>query len=226
MTARAKLSVDFLKSHTVYKNARGERVPGVTTVLGMLNKPALLPWAWDLGRQGIDLEAARRKPADVGTIAHALCEAHLRGMELDTSNVTPEMLARAETAFLKFLQFWDAQHYVVLRTEYEMVSERLQVGGRLDILATKNADPRELVLVDLKSSKGIYDEMLVQAAVYAAMWEECQGQYVDDVYIVRIGKDDADDLEVREVHNRGARVEAFAALAEARRALLRAGVRV
>ena len=35
------------QAHTVYKTADGIRVPGVTTVLGVLNKPALIKWAND-----------------------------------------------------------------------------------------------------------------------------------------------------------------------------------
>ena len=42
------------KPHTVYRTADGQRVPGVTTVLGILNKPALIKWANNLGLQGID----------------------------------------------------------------------------------------------------------------------------------------------------------------------------
>ena len=42
------------KAHTAYKTAGGQRVPGVTTVLGVINKPALVPWANQLGLQGIN----------------------------------------------------------------------------------------------------------------------------------------------------------------------------
>lgn len=226
MTAPAleKYRIDFLASHIVYKNAAGKRLPGVTTVLGMLNKPALLKWAWQLGKDGIELEKARQKAADIGTIAHALCEAHLRGQELDATNLTPEMVDRAETAFLKFLAFWEKEELSVVAVELAMVSERMQVGGCLDILAQRPNGRR--VLVDLKTSKGIFDEMLIQVATYAAMYEETHREPVDEVFIVRIGKEDADDLEIREVNNRPARVEAFRLLAEARRALQDAGCRV
>ena len=40
--------------HTVYKTKDGKRVPGVTTILGVINKPALVRWANNLGLQGID----------------------------------------------------------------------------------------------------------------------------------------------------------------------------
>lgn len=218
------MTLDFKASHTVYKNAAGKRVPGVTTVLGLLNKPALLKWAWQLGKDGLEMERTRQAAADIGTVAHALCEAHLRGMELDRSNIAPDMIDKAETSFLRFLDWWDKEGLEVIHSELEMVSESMQVGGTLDILA-KRADGR-LVVIDLKTSKGIYDEMLVQAATYSAMYEECHGAPVSDVFIVRIGKELADDLEVRPVAQRAERVAAFAALAEARRQLQKAGVRV
>lgn len=219
-----KYRIDFLASHIVYKNAAGKRLPGVTTVLGMLNKPALLKWAWQLGKDGIELEKAREKAADIGTIAHALCESHLRGLELETDNITPEMLDRAETSFLKFLAFWEKEELTVEAVELPMVSERMQVGGCLDILARRPTGKR--VLVDLKSGKAIYDEMLIQVATYAAMYEETHAEIVDEVFIVRIGKEDADDLEIRQVDNRVKRVEAFERLANARRALQECGCRV
>lgn len=216
--------IDFLKSHITYRNAAGEKVPGVTTVLGMLNKPALLRWAWQLGKDGVELEKARQGAADVGTIAHALCEAYLRDMTFDASNITPEMLSKAETGFLRFLDFWDKEGLRVVATERAMVSERWQVGGTLDVLGQRK-DGR-LVLVDLKTSKGIYDEMLIQTATYAALYEEVASQPVDDVVVVRIGKEDADDLEIRHVGQRPKRVAAFVALLAARRALQAAGMRV
>ena len=38
-------------NHTIYKTLEGEIVPSVTTVLKILNKSALLDWAWRLGRR-------------------------------------------------------------------------------------------------------------------------------------------------------------------------------
>lgn len=219
-----KLRLDFLSSHTRYKNAAGQKIPGVTTVLGMLNKPALLRWAWGLGKAGIELEAARQQAADVGTVAHGLCEAHLRGMELDRENITPEALSKAETGFLRFLDFWDGHQLTVVETEHQMVSERMQVGGTADVIARRGDGA--LVLADMKTGKAIYDEQLIQVAVYAAMYEETTGQPIADVYVVRIGKEDADDLEFRLVSQRAERVEAFTALATARALLKKAGMKL
>lgn len=221
---KPKLTLDFTASHTVYKNAAGKRVPGVTTILGILNKPALLKWAWQCGKDGLELERTRQVAADVGTVAHALCEAHLRGMELERGNIAPDVMGKAETSFLRFLDWWDREQLRVLHSELQMVSERWQVGGTLDVLAERQDG--KVVLCDLKTSKGIYDEMLIQVATYAAMYEETHGRMVDECFIVRIGKEDADDLEVRTVNKRTERVAAFAALVDARRALQTAGMKL
>jgi hypothetical protein len=42
------------KAHTIYKTAEGVRVPGATTITGLLNKPYLVPWANKLGLEGIE----------------------------------------------------------------------------------------------------------------------------------------------------------------------------
>lgn len=219
-----KLRLDFLSSHTRYKNASGQKIPGVTTVLNLLAKPALLHWAWNEGAAGRKMEASRQVAADIGTVAHGLCEAYLRGMTLETDNVTPEILGKAETSYLRFLEWFDKAGLSVVATEVQLVSEKMQVGGTADIVA-KTADG-ELWLADLKTGKAIYDEMYLQAATYAAMWEEVRGEQIARVYLVRIPKDETDQLEVKEVLQRTERVAAFTALAETRRLLQRAGVKV
>ena len=44
------------RTHTRYPSKSGHLVPGVTTVLNVLNKPALVPWATGLGLQGSTLQ--------------------------------------------------------------------------------------------------------------------------------------------------------------------------
>ena len=41
-------------AHTVYTDSLGTRVPGATTIIGILDKPALIKWANNLGLAGID----------------------------------------------------------------------------------------------------------------------------------------------------------------------------
>ena len=43
----------------IYKLKSGEIVPGVTTIIGQLDKPGLLDWAWRLGKEGKDWREER-----------------------------------------------------------------------------------------------------------------------------------------------------------------------
>ena len=78
------------------------------------------------------------------------------------------------------------------------------------------------------SSTSMSDEARGVAAIPAALPHapRATGQPIADVYVVRIGKEDADDLEFRLVSQRAERVEAFTALALARKLLQRAGMKV
>lgn len=58
LTEAGKWKIDLEAEHTVYKNAAGKRLPGVTTVLGNLDKPALRGWYADMERRSV-LEIVR-----------------------------------------------------------------------------------------------------------------------------------------------------------------------
>lgn len=221
---RQRLTLDFTKSHVRYKNAAGKVVPGVTTVLGMLAKPALMRWAYEQGKAGLDFEAVRQQAADTGTVAHALIEAHLRGMDLNVANIAPDMYAQAMRAFLRWLDWWQREQLRVLHCEYPMVSERWQVGGTGDIFATRPNG--SIVYIDVKSSKAVYAEFFLQCSAYCSMFTETTGQPVDECFIVRTGKAEGDELEVRAVENRESRADAFEALAIARRKLQSTGYKL
>ena len=49
------------KAHVRYRTKSGIMVPGTTTVLNLLAKPALVYWAWNLGMQGEDYRKVRDK---------------------------------------------------------------------------------------------------------------------------------------------------------------------
>ena len=59
-----------VKAHIRYVNAMGKRLPGVTTVIGVLNKPLLVPWANNLGLQGINVRDYVNDKADILSLIH------------------------------------------------------------------------------------------------------------------------------------------------------------
>lgn len=186
------------RSHQKYIKPDGRQVPGVTTVLNILNKPALVPWAHKLGLQGIDYKAVSNQAAGIGTLAHFMCECHLKGLKADLSEFSPADVSKAESAFIKFLQFWDEGKYTILQNELQIVHPSMNYGGTLDIMATDGSG--KIALIDLKTSNGIYDEYIYQLAAYEQLWNAVNLKTpIDKRIIVRIGKEDADDLEIREL---------------------------
>ena len=62
----------------------GKRVPGVTTILGRFKESGgLIQWAYNCGRDGIDMNAARDNAANAGALAHALIDADIHGADAD-----------------------------------------------------------------------------------------------------------------------------------------------
>lgn len=210
-------TLNLKRAHTRYKNANGNPVPSVTTVLGIMNKPALLHWAWDQGMQGLDFRATSGEACDIGTVAHFMCECYVKGLTWDLSGFPDEVIRKAETAFLKFVSWWDKKGYKLDSSELRLVSENWQVGGTIDLVAIAPNGDRHLL--DLKTSKGIYREYRIQVSAYAEIYEECTDNAIDELWIVRIGKEDEGDFETRQVQDRPQCEAAFEALREAYRLL-------
>lgn len=226
MLLNGKWRIDLDTPHQEYRNSQGKRLPGVTTVLGNLDKPALRGWYADMERrhvvawaEAVFLEARansatefgrvmrerlgekwaadvkKDRAADVGTVTHARCEAFVKGpYPLDEEGLSPELIAGSMPGFLRFQEMWAREGLVLLHSEFQMVSEAMQVGGTADIIARR--PDGALVLKDLKTSKASkwwpYDEVIAQVAAYAEMYEELTGRHVDVIEVERIGKEEND----------------------------------
>lgn len=156
-------------------------VPGVTGILKVLDKPAIVPWA-----QGIVAEAAirnrdklaewvavggeegaitllkraaetqRDKAASTGSEVHSLADALNRGIPV----TIPDELAPFVSAYQK----WVADFEPHFLASEQMVYSSLGYGGTLDSIAVIAG---ETWLLDIKTSKGTYSETALQLAAYA-----------------------------------------------------------
>ena len=170
--------------HTVYKTSDGQRVPSVTTYLGILAKPAIIHWAWQQGVAGLDYRKVRDQAGDTGTLAHYLILCHLKSEEPDLSDYTPNDLASVEIPMSKFHQWNIGREIVPIVTERPLVSESYRFGGTPDFYG--KVDGR-LTLLDFKTSGDIYQENFYQLAAYKKLLEE-HGHAVDAARIIRLGK--------------------------------------
>ena len=183
------------KPHTIYKNAAGKRLPGVTTILSVLNKPALVAWANKLGLDGIDSSRYTDESARIGTLAHYLVQCHLTRTEPDLAMYGQWEIDKAENALISFYE-WEKSHTIEpIETELPLISERFNFGGTIDCYCTMGG---ELWLLDFKTGKAIYTEMLYQLSAYRQLLIE-NGFPVDKAKIIRIGRSEDEGFEEKTI---------------------------
>lgn len=181
------------RAHQRYRLTDGTIVPGVTTVLGIINKPALVKWANNLGLQGIDSSKYVDETARIGTLAHEMVQEHLGGPKWDRYAYTPEQIDLAENAVLSFFE-WERQNVTSFKTvfiEEQFVSEKSRFGGTIDFYGELNG---QMWLVDFKTCKALYPEHTYQTAAYRALLLE-RGYRVDGVRILRIGRSEDEGFD-------------------------------
>lgn len=181
------------KAHQRYRLADGTIVPGVTTILGVLNKPALVKWANNLGLQGIDSSAYVDETAKIGTLAHEMVQEYLGGPEWDRTAYNPGQIDLAENAVLSFYE-WERQNVDSFETifiEEQFVSERFRFGGTVDFFGKFNG---RKWLVDFKTCKALYPEHVFQTAAYWRLLLDA-GHDIDGVRILRIGRSEDEGFD-------------------------------
>jgi hypothetical protein len=201
--------------------ANGEIVFGVTSITGILDKPALLYWVNNTDCEYLDkalkpgmmidelsksaiisgMKGLFRKKsgeaADIGTMVHDYLEKYLNaginGETLPEMPINPHIRA-AIKAFLG----WTKENKVkFIAAERKVYSKKYKYAGTLDALGYVNG---KLSIIDFKTSSGIYDDMFVQTSAYAKAVEEEDNVKVEDCYIVRVPKDGS-EFEVQRDEN-------------------------
>jgi len=182
-----------------YKDAQGNRVPGVTTVLGRFkDSGGLIRWAYGQGQRKErgeinDLYDSRDEAASIGTIVHDIAEAtiadnaqELAGLMTKVATLTDDQQAMVRNGVQAFASWFDGSRIVVQETETPLVSEAHGFAGTFDALGRDAAD--RLVLLDWKTSAGVYPEMLVQLGAYTMLLEE-RGDVVEEAHLCRFSKE-------------------------------------
>lgn len=178
----------------------GAPVPGVTTILKCINKPALMPWAVKMTRDYWlnALQSGRtdhdkihkeswnahknfsKAAADIGSNVHAYAECFLKGLPLPA--LATDEAKRGVEAFHK----WHDSHKIrLLASERRIFSLEHYYAGTGDLIAEIDG---EYCVGDFKTSSGIYPEMRLQTAAYQHAIQEEKGFKVDARWIIRFDK--------------------------------------
>lgn len=158
----------------------GHDVPGVTTIIGTLDKPALVNWAAEqsasyaidnwarlsgvpLAQRLKEIQNARyntnRAAVVKGNRLHALAE-RLQQTG-DTGEIPAELVPQVE-AIARFLDTWELD---AIHTETPVCNTGYRYAGTLDTISTSPRLGR--ILLDFKTGKGVYDDFTLQLAAYA-----------------------------------------------------------
>lgn len=172
-----------------YRNADGQGLHGVTTVIGnnlAWNKGALLGWAYNRGKAGLPLRD--QGALDIGTIAHQWVEYDIKGKEFKMPDVSPEMKDKIENSFMGYLEWKDQVKFKLIQSELSLVSEEHQFGGTIDIIGEVNGQQS---IIDIKTSEEIYIDHKIQTVAYKKLYNEnFPDTPIAMVYILKLGKRD------------------------------------
>lgn len=203
------------KEHAYFLD--GKPLLGCTTVLGVIAKPALVPWAAKMTVEYIeanckkaktqegsgyfvtkdDLKAAKgahnrkkEKAADDGTELHAMVEAFVKDA-IENHNGQP---MGAFPAKIKCFVDWATKEDIrFLASEKRLYSEKLWVAGTCDLMFEKGG---KRYVGDVKTYKKIWDRVpVIQTAGYALMAEEMGEEKFDGYCIICLPKEREFDEE-------------------------------
>lgn len=158
----------------------GQKVTGVTAAIGALDKPALRNWyatqaadravnEWERLSELPRMERwkyIKEGPRDVvreaglrGTQIHGLAEKLAHGEEVDV----PDEHRGPVEGYARFLDKWEIE---TLATETPLCNVTYRFGGTADLWARIGKLDGAVALLDPKSGKGVWNEVVLQLSAY------------------------------------------------------------
>src|SRR3990167_5458009 len=174
--------------HQLLVDGEWKALTGITTVLSVIAKPALISWAANMVAWYIEenaphpvgkdyhvsvplLEEARKahtkkkeSAGDWGTTVHGWIESYLKDEKPD-----PLKEEKQELACGNFIKWIDDNKVKVLESEKHLYSETLWLGGITDLVVEIDG---KVWVADIKTGSVIYEEAFFQMAGYQLMLEE------------------------------------------------------
>lgn len=158
----------------------GVRYPSVTEVLGDRPKPWLDKWRT---KWGVLADRKMNAAARVGTMFHTLVE-----LLVKNKNVYFTGAKRIDGMLTSFDNWYTMSRLCVTETELHVISKFYKYQGTFDAVGYFSSEPKSLVLLDWKTSSGIYPEYAEQLVAYAQAYYEQTGIWIKRGVIVHVSK--------------------------------------
>ncbi len=168
------MSPKLFKQNNGYE-INGLWYPRVTSICNIIAKPGLERW---LANQPsfIAMERKRKKITDWGILIHNTIEKILL-------KENPEIKPNIRPSILAFLDWLNSNKIKVIDIEKRVLSKQNVYAGTFDVLAEING---KLGILDLKTSKEIWDDHFIQTAAYFNAYNEKNKQKAKTHWILRI----------------------------------------
>jgi hypothetical protein len=217
-----KVEMTFDPDKHIYE-VDGKIVEGVTGVISVISKPALMYWAVNMAIEYMQkhlkagesydeieikkiLEGAKsahrtkkEDAGDIGTLVHEAIEQYIK-----TGKEEAPVHEKAKVCFENFIKWVKDKKVIFTESERKIYSQRLRYAGTMDFVCKIGG---MTFVGDIKTASGVYDEMWFQCSGYQQAYEEETGIKIDGQIIVRVGK--TGDFEAPENYEYEENVEAF-----------------
>jgi len=168
----------YTETHKAYYNDRGVEIPSATTILKILNKPALVKWANYLGFKRQNVDDVLEETSKLGSLIHLLIEGIISKKYILFIPIDNIDRATVFKYLNNFFTWFNNNDIEPIFQEKEFVSELF--GGTVDFYGKVNG---KYTIVDFKTSKQIRLTMFIQLALYTILLE-LRGYTVEQVGIV------------------------------------------
>lgn len=172
--------------HEDYYNSKGDKIPSVTTILKIMNKPSLMQWAHSLGRFNKSMEEVTYKAATIGTLTHYVLEKYGKKKIINFSVLDDYDYKIVNSVYkaLKGFKRWNKEYKPdIIHCEIKVNNELF--GGTVDNISMIND---KKYLIDYKTSKAVYPTMFLQLAAYNYLLRTEKDMVIDRVAILLLNK--------------------------------------
>lgn len=164
----------YLKKHYGHR-VNGFWYPRVTSICGIISKPGLENWFASHGSV-YAMKKRRKELTDWGNKIHETVESILLGrMPKIDSEICPSI-----DAFLE----WMKNHQIDIKgIEQRVISKEHAYSGTLDVIAKID---NKFGVLDIKTSKNIWDNHFIQTAAYLEAYNENKKEKAETQWVLRI----------------------------------------
>lgn len=195
-----------------FYSINGKSVYGVTSVTGVLDKPALIYWAVNQAVEYLEanlqagkaldevqiknlLEGARTahrqkkdKAADIGTLIHDWVASYVKAISEKKTPPKRPVNKEMKNAIDGFFKWAKANKLQIIKSEQKIYHNKYKYAGTLDLEGLVNG---KRTVIDIKTGNALYPEAFLQASAYLkAREQEMNKKYPGGVIILRLSKED------------------------------------